>query len=79
MTGVVSDGGSTMGPAATACTTCFNITSHGNTADSSANETEGARVHDLREVTTGNESPVGAKRAQTVAGRTDEVMASRGI
>jgi hypothetical protein len=79
MTGVVSGGGSMMGPAATACTTCFNITSHGSTADSSASETEGAQVHDLREVTTGDESPVGDERAQTVAGRTDEVMASRGI
>ena len=79
MTGVVSGGGSPMGPAATACTACFNITSHGSTADSSANETEGARVPDVREVTTGDESPVGAKRAQTVAGRTDEGMASRGI
>ena len=79
MTGVVSSGGSTMGPAATACTACFNITSHGSTANSSANETEGVRVPDLREVTTGDESPEGAKRAQTVAGRTDEVMASRGI
>jgi hypothetical protein len=79
MTVIVSGWGSAMGPVATACTACFNITSHGSTADSSANEMEGARVPDLREVTTGDESPVGAKRAQTVVGRTDEVMASRGI
>ena len=79
MTGVVPGGGSMTGPAATVCTACFNITSRDSTADSSANETEGARVHDLREVTTGNESPVGAERAQTVACRTDGVMASRGI
>ncbi len=79
MTGVVSGGGSSMGPAATACTAWFNITSHGSTANSSANKTEGARVPDVREVTTGDESPVGGKRAQTVAGRTDEGMASRVI
>ena len=79
MTGVVSGGGATTGPAATVCPTCFNITSRGSTADSSANEMEGARVHDLREVTTGNESPVGAERAQTVACRTDGGMVSRGI
>ena len=79
MTDVVSGGGSTTGPAATVCTACVNITSRGRTADSSANETEGVRVHDVIEVTTGDESPVGAKRAQTVACRTDGVMASRGI
>ena len=79
MTGVVPGGGSTTGPAATVYTVCCNITSCGSTADSSANETEGARVHDLREVTIGNESPVGAERAQTVACRTDGGMASRGI
>jgi len=79
MTGVVSGGGAITGPAATVCPTCFNITSRGSTADSSANETEGARVHDLREVTTGNEFPVGAERAQTVACRTDGRMVSRGI
>ncbi len=79
MTGGVSGGGATTGPAATVCATCVNITSRGSTADSSANETEGARVHDLREVTTGNESPVGAERAQTVACRTDGRMVLRGI
>jgi hypothetical protein len=79
MTGVVSGGGSTTGPAVTVCTAWVNITSHGSTADSSANETEGARVHDVIKVTTGNESPMGAERAQTVACRTDGVMASRGI
>ena len=79
MTGVVSGGGSTRGPAATICTACVNITSRGSTADSTANETDGARVHDVIEVTTGDESPVGAKRGQTVACRTDGVMASRGI
>jgi hypothetical protein len=76
MTGVVSGGGATMGTVATACTVC---PSQGSTVDSSANETEGARVHDLIEVTTGDDSPVGAEREQTVAGRTDEAMASRGI
>ena len=79
MTGVVPGGGLTMGPRATVCTAWFNIISRGSTANSSANETEGVKVHDMREVTTGNESPVGAKRAQTVACRTDGVMASRGI
>ncbi len=79
MTGVVSGGGSTMGTVATACTIFCNGPSQGSTADSSAKETEGARVHDLIEVTTGDDSPVGAKREQTVAGRTDEAMASIGI
>ncbi len=79
MTGVVSGGGSTMGTGATACSVVCNVPSQGSTADSSAKETEGARVHDLIEVTTGNVSPVGAKIEQTVAGRTDEAMASIGI
>jgi hypothetical protein len=79
MTGVVSSEGVTMGTVATACTVCCNFPSQGSTADLSANETEGARVHDLIEVTTGDDSPVGAEREQTVAGRTDEAMASIGI
>ena len=79
MTGVVFGGGATMGTVATACTVCCNFPSQGSTADLSANETEGARVHDLIEVTTGDDSPVGAEREQTAAGRTDEAMASRGI
>jgi hypothetical protein len=79
MTGVVPGGGSTTGPEATVCTACFNITTRGSTTDSSVNETEGVRVHDLREVTTGNESPVGAERAQTVACRTDGVKAYRNM
>ena len=66
MTGVVPGGGSTTGPEATVCI-------------SSANETEGVRVRDVKEVTTGTESPVGAERAQTVVSRTDGVMVSRGI
>ena len=49
-TGVVPGGGATMGPEATVC-------------NSSANETEGVRGRDLRVVTTGIESPVGAERA----------------
>jgi hypothetical protein len=79
MTGGVSGGGATTGPVATVCATCVNTTSHGSTADSSANETEGARVHDRRGVTTGNKSPVGGERVQTVACRTDGRMVSRGI
>ena len=79
MTSIVSSGGLTTGPAATVCTACVNLTSRGSTADSSANEMKGARVHDVIEVTTGDESPVGAERAQTVGCRTDGVMASRGI
>ena len=50
MTGVVPGGGATTGPEATVC-------------NSSANETEGVRGRDLRVVTTGIESPVGAERA----------------
>lgn len=66
MTGVVPGGGATTGPEATVC-------------NSSANETEGVRGRDLREVTTGIESPVGAERARTVAGRTEGVKAAAGI
>ena len=66
MTDVVPGGGATTGPEATVC-------------NSSANETEGVRGRVLREVTTGNESPVGAERAQTVECRTDGGMVSRGI
>ena len=47
--------------------------------NSSANETEGVRGRDLREVTTGIESPVGAERAQTGACRTEGVKAALGI
>ena len=79
MTGVVSGGGATTGTVATACTVMCNFPTQGSTADSSAKETEGARVHDVREVTTGDDSPVGAEREQTVAGRSVEAMASRGI
>ncbi len=79
MTGVVSGGGSTMGTVATACTVFCNVPIQGSTADLSAKETEGARVHDLIKVATGDDSPVGAEREQTVAGRTDESMASIGI
>ncbi len=79
MTGVVSGGGATMSTVATACTVFWNVPSQGSKADSAAKETEGARVHDLIEVMTGNDSPVGAEREQTVACRTDEAMASRGI
>ena len=66
MTGVVPGGGLTTGPEATLCI-------------SSANETEGVRVRDVKEVTTGTESPVGAERAQTEACRTDGVRSARGI
>ena len=66
MTGVVPGRGLTTGPEATVCIT-------------SANETEGVRVRDVKEVTTGTESPVGAKRARTVACRTDGVKSARGI
>ena len=66
MTGVVPGGVATTGPETTVC-------------NSSAKETEGVRGRDLREVTTGTESPVGAERAQTVACRTDGGMVSRGI
>jgi len=66
MTGVVPGGGATTGPEATVC-------------NSSANETEGVRGRDLREVTTGIESPVGAERAQTVACRTEGGKAAAGI
>lgn len=66
MTGIVPGGVSAMGPEATVC-------------NSSANETEGVRGRDLREVTTGIESPVGAERARTVAGRTEGVKAAAGI
>jgi hypothetical protein len=66
MTGVVPGGGATTGPEATVC-------------NSSANETEGVRGRDLREVTTGSESPVGAERAQTIACRTEGVKAAAGI
>ena len=66
MTGVVPGGVSTTGPEATVCI-------------SSANETEGVRVRDVKEVTTGTESPVGAERARTVAYRTEGVKSARGI
>ena len=66
MTSVVPSRVSTTGSEATVC-------------NSSANETEGVRVRDLKEVTTGTESPVGAERAQTVACRTEGVKAARGI
>ena len=66
MTGVVPGGGAMTGPEATVC-------------NSSANETEGVRGRDLREVTTGIESPVGAERARTVAGRTEGVKVAAGI
>ena len=68
MTGVVPSGVSTM-----------DIPSRGSMLESSANETEGVRGHDLREVMTGTEFPVGAERAQTVACRTEGVEASGGI
>ncbi len=76
MTGVVSGGGATTGTLATACTVLCTFPAPGSPADSSAKETEGARVHDMREVTSGDVSPVGAERVQTVAGRSDEAMAS---
>jgi hypothetical protein len=76
MTGVVSGGGATLGTLATACTVLCTFPTQGSTADLSAKETEGARVHDVREVPTGDDSPVGAEREQTVAGRSDEAMAS---
>jgi hypothetical protein len=79
MTNSVSGGGPTTGPVTTVCNACVNIASHGSTADSSAKETEGAQVHDVIEVMTDEESLVGAKRAQTVACRSDGVMAPRGI
>ena len=66
MTGIVPGGGSTTGLEATVCI-------------SSANETEGVRVRDVKEVTTGTESPVGAERARTVACRTEGVKSARGI
>ena len=62
-------GGRTTGPAATVCIT----------ADPSAKETEGLRACDKRPVTTSDESPVGAERAQTVAGISDGMMAVVGI
>ena len=64
-----------MGPAATVCNACGNTTSRGLTADSSAKETEGSWVGDMRLVTTGDESPVGAERAQTVVVLSDGMMA----
>jgi hypothetical protein len=66
MIGVVPGGVSTRGPETTV-------------SNSSAKETEGVRGRDLREVTTGTESPVGAERAQTVACRTEGVKVSGGI
>jgi hypothetical protein len=78
-TGGVSGGGWTTGTAATVCNACGNTILRGNTADSSVSETEGSRVCDGIVVTTGNESPVGAERAQTVACRSDGVMAFVGI
>jgi hypothetical protein len=66
MTGIVPGRVLTTGPEATVC-------------NSSANEMEGVRGRDLKEVTTGTESPVGAERAQTVACRTEGVKAAAGI
>ena len=79
LTGGGCSGGQTTGPAATVCNACGNTASHGITADFSAKETEGSRVGDVRLVTTSDESPVGAKRAQAVAGISDGMMAVIGI
>ena len=79
MTGVVSGGGATAGTLSTASTVRCIVPAPGRSANSSAKETEGARVHDVSYVTTGDVSPVGAERAQTVACRTDGGMISRGI
>jgi hypothetical protein len=73
MTSVASGGGATSGTLSTACTVLCIFPAQGSPADSSAKETEGARVHDVGYVTTGDVSPVGAEREQTVAGRSARV------
>jgi hypothetical protein len=66
-------------------TDCGNTVSCGVTADSSANETEGARVCDLVPSPTGDESPVVAGIGTTVvdmasvAGKTELRLADVGI
>ena len=79
MTGVVSGGVATSGTSSTACTVRCTVPAPGRPAKSSAKETEGARVHDVSYVTTGDVSPVGAEREQTVAGLSVDVMGSQGI
>ncbi len=68
-----------MGPASTVRDAFCNTALSGSPVDSSAKETEGAQVGDVRPVTTGDESPVGAERAQTVAGISSGMMAVLGI
>ena len=79
MTGVVFGGGATAGTLSTASTVRCIVPAPGRSANSSAKETEGARVHDVSYVTTGDVSPVGAEREQTVAGLSVDVMGSQGI